>query len=46
MNIVYDEPFLNNKENYPADQSWIFAPIMDIYKDMDILHKPLLFSNL
>lgn len=45
MNIVYDEPFLNNKENYPADQSWIFAPIMDIYKDMDILHKPLHFQT-
>lgn len=43
MNIIYDQAYLDNKENYPSDQLWIFEPIIDIYKDMDVLHKPLPF---
>ncbi|MCD4826843.1 MAG: site-2 protease family protein [Acholeplasmataceae bacterium] len=44
MHITYDYEFLENKENYPSEQSWIFEPIMDIYEDMETLHKPLPFK--
>lgn len=44
MNIIYDQAYLDDKENFPSDQLWIFEPILDIYKDMDILHKPLPFK--
>jgi hypothetical protein len=44
MHIQYAQEFLDDKENYPAEQSWIFEPIMDIYEDMETLHKPLDFK--
>lgn len=44
MHIQYDQEFLDDKKNYPSEQSWIFEPIMDIYEDMETLHKPLDFK--
>lgn len=43
MHIAYDYKFLNNKENIPYGLSWIFEPIVDVYKDIDTLHEPLPF---
>ncbi len=44
MHVQYNQEFLDDKKNYPAEQSWIFEPIMDIYEDMETLHKPLAFK--
>lgn len=44
MHMQYDQEFLDDKKNYPSEQSWIFEPIMDIYEDMETLHKPLSFK--
>lgn len=44
MHVAYFDDFLNDKKNYPSEQSWIFEPIMDIYEDMEMLHKPLPFK--
>ena len=41
--IAYNDAFLANKENFPTEQSWIFEPVLDYYKNMDILHKKLPF---
>ena len=41
--LAYDQQYLNDKQNYPVEQSWIFEPIIDVYKDMETLHKPLEF---
>lgn len=43
LNIEYDYAYLNDKKNYPYGHSWIFEPIIDIYKNMDIIHEPLPF---
>jgi hypothetical protein len=44
MHIQYAQEFLDDKKNYPSEQSWIFETIMDIYEDMEDLHKPLAFK--
>jgi hypothetical protein len=44
MHVQYNYEFLEDKKNYPSEQSWIFEPIMDIYEDMETLHKPLPFK--
>lgn len=41
--IAYNDAFLSNKENFPTEQSWIFEPILDYYKHMEVLHKKLPF---
>ncbi len=41
--IAYNDAFLSNKDNFPTEQSWIFEPILDYYKNMEILHKKLPF---
>lgn len=41
--IAYNDTFLSKKENFPTEQSWIFEPILDYYKNMETLHKKLPF---